>query len=129
LHPSIDRANERRGKCAEGEDRKLKDAVQTHGDNDWAAIAALVPGRTRIQCWSRWHDTLNPSIALMAGRTGKWTPSEDDKLKDSVQRHGVQNWAAIAALVPGRTKDQCRKRWKHIPRERTGILKKAPALG
>jgi hypothetical protein len=44
------------------EDSKLKDAVQTRGDKDWGAIAALGLGRTRCQCWHRWYDVLDPSI-------------------------------------------------------------------
>jgi hypothetical protein len=58
LDPSIDRANGRTGKWAEAEDSKLKDAVQTHGGKDWAAIAALVPGRTQKQCHQKWHKCL-----------------------------------------------------------------------
>jgi myb proto-oncogene protein len=63
LDPSIDRAPPgRSGKWTEDEDSKLKNAVQTHGGKDWAAITALIPDRTRSQCWSRWHNALNPSI-------------------------------------------------------------------
>jgi myb proto-oncogene protein len=109
LDPSIDRANERTGIWAEDEDIKLKDAVQLHGGKNWAAIAALVPSRTKIQCWSRWNDVLDPSIAR--GSTRKWTADEDMKLKDAVQTHGVKNWVAISALFPSRTKRQCWHRW------------------
>jgi hypothetical protein len=112
LDPSIDRENGRTGKWTEGEDSKLKDAVQTHGGKNWAAISALVPGRTEKQCNSRWKDFLDPSIDRANQRTGSWTSEEDDTLKDAVQTHGGKDWAAIAALVPGRTKMQCYKRWK-----------------
>jgi hypothetical protein len=61
------------------EDSKLKDAVQIHGGKKGDAISALVPGRTRLQCRSRWHDTLIPNIALAARRTGKWAEEEDSK--------------------------------------------------
>jgi hypothetical protein len=111
LDPIIGRANGRTGKWAEDEDSKLKDAVQTHGGKDWAAIAAMVPGRTKIQCRNRWYDALDPIIGRANGRTGKWAEDEDSKLKDAVQTHGGKDWAAIAALVPGRTKIQCRNRW------------------
>jgi hypothetical protein len=112
LDPRIGRANGRTGTWAEDEDSKLKDAVQRHGSKDWGAISALVPGRTRIQCRNRWHNALNPSIAPTAGREGKWTAVEDSKLKDAVQTHGGKDWAAITALVPGRTRSQCRDRWR-----------------
>jgi hypothetical protein len=82
------RANERTGKWSEDEDIKLKDAVQMHGGKKWGAIAALVPGRTKIQCCSRWHDALDPSIDRATGRTGKWAEYEDIKLKDAVQTNG-----------------------------------------
>jgi myb proto-oncogene protein len=90
----------------------LKDAVQTHGGKNWEKIAALVPGRSEMQCSSRWHDALVSNIDPMTACTGRWTAVEDIKLKDAVQTHGGKDWAAIAALVPGRTKLQCRMRWK-----------------
>jgi hypothetical protein len=61
----------------------LKDAVQTHGGKNWGLIAALVLGRTKSQCKSRWHTVLDSGIALTAERTGKWTKDEDSKLKDA----------------------------------------------
>jgi hypothetical protein len=112
LDPSINPANERRGKWTEqDEDIKLKDSVQTHGDNDWAAVAGLVPGRTRKQCYYRWKSTLDPSIDPTTARAGKWAAAEDTKLKDAVQTHGGNNWTDISALIPGRTKLQCGSRW------------------
>jgi myb proto-oncogene protein len=114
LDPSIDQATGRTGKWTEEEDIKLKDAVQMHGSNNWGAIATLVLGRTKKNCWERWHNSLNPSITLPAGRRGSWTVLEDNKLKDAVQAHGGKNWGAIAALVPGRTQSQCRNRWHNI---------------
>jgi hypothetical protein len=115
LNPSIGLASARSGKWTEDEDIKLKDAVQAHGSKNWEAIAALVPGRTRGQCYDRWKDVLDPSIDRESGRTGKWTEDESSKLKDAVQLHGGKNWNAIAALVPGRTRIQCRSRWRDNP--------------
>jgi hypothetical protein len=109
LDPSIDRA-----KWAENEVSKLKDAIQMHGDNCWDAIATLVPGRTRNQCRDKWHYGLNPSIARMEGRAGTWAEDEDIQLKDAIQTHGDRNWNKITACFPGRTKDQCRQRWRKI---------------
>jgi hypothetical protein len=111
LKPSIDRASGRTGKWTALEDSKLKDALKTHGDKDWAAIAALVPGRTKNQCYNRWYNALDPSIGRANGRTGKWAEGEDSKLKDAVQTHRGKDWVAISALVPCRTKNQCRMRW------------------
>jgi myb proto-oncogene protein len=114
LDPNIDRSNERIGIWSEGEDIKLKDAVQTHGGKNWTAIAALVPGRTKIQCRARWKDGCNSSIDRVNRLTGKCTTVEDSKLKGAVQMYGGKNWASIAALVMGRTQRQCKHRWKDV---------------
>jgi hypothetical protein len=112
LDPRIDRTSPgRTGTWTAGEDSKLKDAVQTQGGKNWGAITALVPGRTIIQCQHRWHGALDPSIDRANRRMGKWSEDEDRKLKNLVQMHGGKDWAAIAALVPGRTRIQCHNRW------------------
>jgi myb proto-oncogene protein len=90
---------------------KLKHALQTHGVKNWGLIAALVPGRTKSQCKSRWYYTLDPSIDRANGRTGKWTKDEDSMLKDAVQTYGGKDWVTITALVPDRLKRQCINRW------------------
>jgi hypothetical protein len=114
LNANIDQDNRCMGTWTKVEDVKLKDAVQTHSAKNWAAIAALVPGRTLSQCWSRWHHVLDPRINRTNRRTGPWTEDEDIKLKDAVQTHGGKNWGAIAALVPGRVESQCSSRWQHV---------------
>jgi myb proto-oncogene protein len=85
-----------------------------HGGKNWGAISALVPGRTRLQCTIRWHDVLDPSIDRADGCTGKWTVDEDSKLKDALQTHGDKDWVELSAVVPGRTKDQCRRRFASL---------------
>jgi hypothetical protein len=114
LDPCIVRTPGRTGEWTTDEDTKLKDAVQTYNGKSWDAIAALVLGRTKGQCSYRWRDALNPSVDRTPGRIGEWTMDEDTKLTNAVQLHDGENWNAIAALVPGRTKDQCYKRWHYI---------------
>jgi myb proto-oncogene protein len=94
------------GKWTFEEDAKLIGAIAECGDNNWTAVAALVPGRTNLHCRHRWNDSLDPDISK-----GKWTAKETAKLTASVKKHG-NNWLAVATLVPGRTKQQCRKRWE-----------------
>jgi hypothetical protein len=109
---NMDPATALAGKWTADEDKKLRDAVREHGGKNWKAITALVPGRTQRQCRTRWYDTLGPKIDPTMALAGKWTADEDKKLKDGVREHGGKNWKAIAAFVPGRTRDQCRKRWQ-----------------
>jgi hypothetical protein len=94
------------GKWTPEEDTKLIEAVKKHGTG-WTKIAALVHGRTNHQCRIRWTGTLDPAIGKIVG---KWTPEEDTKLAEAVKKHGT-DWVAVAAMVPGRTNDQCRARW------------------
>jgi hypothetical protein len=61
--------------------------------------------RTGVQCRHRWIRTLDPSNGK-----GKWKPEEDAKLTEAVKKHG-SNWVAVAAMVSGRTNEQCRHRW------------------
>jgi myb proto-oncogene protein len=103
----LDPANGKKtGKWKPEEDAKLKEAVKKHGKH-WVAVAKLVPGRKNIQCCQRWIFTLDPANGK---KTGKWTPEEDAKLIEAVKKHD-KNWVAVAAMVSGRTNNQCHQRW------------------
>jgi hypothetical protein len=75
-----------------GEDTKLTSAVRgtykkkcgKKYKTAWAAVAALLPGRTKRKCSDRWRGGINP----IPGRVGKWAADEDKKLKDAVPTHG-----------------------------------------
>jgi hypothetical protein len=111
LNSSIDPTTARAGKWTADEDKKLRDAVRRHGGKDWDRIATLVPGRTKNQCRSRWHDALVCNIDPTTARAGKLEDDEDRILKNAVPAQGRKNWKEIAALVPGRTQKQCSNRW------------------
>jgi hypothetical protein len=83
LDTSISTASRCKSKWPAVEDSKLKDAVQTYGDKDWATISVHVPVRTRKQCLNRWKVSLDPSIDGTTRRTGSWAEDEDGKLKDA----------------------------------------------
>jgi hypothetical protein len=105
LDPNI--INRTCGKWAAKEDAKLIEGVQKYGNNNWLAVTAIVPGRTKSQCRQRWANFVDPSI----DRTlGKWATEEDAKLIDAVKKCG-KDWLAVAALVPGRNNEQCCHRW------------------
>jgi hypothetical protein len=106
-----DEATARKGEWTTDEDIKLKDAVQKNSGKNWEATAALVPGRTKQQCSARWHDNLAFMRDETTAHVGKWTKEEDNTLKDAVEKHNAEDWAAISELLPGRTKQQCNKRW------------------
>jgi hypothetical protein len=82
--------------------------VEKYGKECWVAVATLVPaGRTSEQCRRRLVRNLDPANEK---NVGKWTPEEDAKLTEAVQKPG-NNWITVATLVPGRMHKQCRQRW------------------
>ncbi|KAI9140100.1 Homeodomain-like protein, partial [Paraphysoderma sedebokerense] len=91
------------------EDELLRDAVKTLGTEEfdvWGKIAKLVPGRSTKACRKRWYHSLDPEV-----KKGQWTAEEDEKLKAAVNAFGT-HWTRVALDIPGRTDDQCAKRWK-----------------
>jgi myb proto-oncogene protein len=111
LHPTIEqitapkKLNKR--KWTAEEDAKLTDAVTELG-KDWVQAAAMVPGRTTTQCRNRWVECLDPFV-----NRGRWAAKGDEKLTAAVMELG-NDWVRVAALVPGRTNNQCRLRWAKL---------------
>ncbi|XP_073296754.1 uncharacterized protein [Primulina huaijiensis] len=102
LHP----ARKRVGKWTAEEDKRMKIAVTLFGPKTWKKVARCVPGRTQVQCRERWVNCLDPSLN-MAG----WSVEEDSKLEAAIAEYGYC-WSKVAACVPPRTDNQCRRRWK-----------------
>ena len=112
------------------EDELLKDAIAKHGDGKWSLVSACVPGRTPMQCSTRWQGALNTSI-----HKGRWDPEEDAILIKSVSEW--QAWhiaeANKEALKSGTPQDLTALEdelyknipWSNIasflPRPRTGV--------
>jgi hypothetical protein len=117
-------------------DRTLKEKnasrATTKCGNDWVAVAALVPGRTNVQCCRRWPN-VNPTMADTERKKRRflersravnvaadspidrvsdtprdnvtrafWTSGEDAQLCAAVTKWG-EDWVEVASLVPGRT--------------------------
>jgi hypothetical protein len=43
----------------------------------------------------------------------KFSPEEDDRLRELVSRHGEHNWQVIAAELGRRAARRCKERWTH----------------
>ncbi|KAG7395600.1 hypothetical protein PHYBOEH_003437 [Phytophthora boehmeriae] len=95
------------------EDDLLKELV-AEGRKNWGQVATRIPGRTSKQCRERWYNHLDPSIVR-----GEYTPEEDRMILDAQARLG-NRWSAIAAMLPGRTEDAVKIRWKSLCRVRKG---------
>jgi len=109
------------------EDEQLRNAIALHGTSKWSVVAAMVPGRTAMQCSTRWQGALNTTI-----HKGKWEAEEDRILVAAVEKwraeHPPQSpaydsdddddrtetipWGLIATMLPRRrTGIQCQARW------------------
>jgi hypothetical protein len=114
LDSKSDETTARKGKWTSDEDSTLTDAVEKCNGADWATISSHVPGRTNRQCWYRWLNELDPTSDETTACAGKWTADGDSTLADAVKKYHGEDWAAIAALVPGRTKTQINRRWQYV---------------
>lgn len=45
------------------------------------------------------------------GTKEPWSPEDDARVTDLVNKIGAKKWSNIAAQLPGRTGKQCRERW------------------
>ncbi|XP_052179782.1 uncharacterized protein LOC127793055 [Diospyros lotus] len=115
LHP----ARQKVGRWTSDEDKRLKVAVMLFGPKTWRKIAQFVPGRTHVQCRERWFNSLDPSLNL-----GEWTEEEDSRLKEAIGEHGYY-WSKVAACLPRRTDNQCRRRWKVLLPHEVPLLQAA----
>eukprot|EP00899_Mesostigma_viride_P002882 jgi/Mesvir1/12595/Mv17925-RA.3 len=88
------------------EDLALAVGVAVCGAQDWLGVARHVPGRNDMQCRERWFNAVSPDV-----RAEGWSDVEMSALFRAVSRHGVGNWTKVAAEVPGRTDDMCRRKW------------------
>jgi Myb-like DNA-binding protein BAS1 len=75
---------------------------------DWEDISKRLHTRKSKDCRKRWMNSLDPNL-----RKGKWTAEEDQKLIDAFAKHG-SSWQRISLEIPGRTDDQCAKRYIEV---------------
>ncbi|OWZ04172.1 Myb-like DNA-binding protein [Phytophthora megakarya] len=89
------------------EDSTLEQMV-LQGCHSWGEVAAHIPGRTAKQCRERWRNHLDPSI-----NKSPFTPEEDTMIQEGFEKMG-NRWTQIAELLPGRTEDAVKLRWKAL---------------
>jgi len=107
----------RKGPWTSDEDQKLVECIQDLESggvvSNWQAVADRVEGRTTKQCRERWFNHLDPRI-----RRGNFTDEEDTIILENQQRIG-NRWSAIASMLPGRTEDAVKIRWKALTRNKS----------
>lgn len=89
------------------EDEKLQRLVKELGTNSWGLVCLHFRGqRSEVDCQRRWHQVKNPELVK-----GPWTPEEDQRVKELVNKFGVKHWSIIAKHLQSRNGKQCRERW------------------
>ncbi|KAL4101683.1 hypothetical protein PRIC1_005432 [Phytophthora ramorum] len=95
------------------EDAMLMEMMLKGYDN-WRQVSNSIPGRTAKQCRERWRNRLDPSI-----NKSPFTEEEDDAIQQAYEKYG-NRWTQIAELLPGRTEDAVKLRWKALnPNQKT----------
>jgi hypothetical protein len=88
----------------EEEDKILKEKAKEFNYKNWNSIAEFIPGKSAIQCSSRYR-RIRPGLIK-----GGWKKEEDSKLLSLYEKYG-KNWAAISKEMPHRTGKQIRDRF------------------
>lgn len=60
--------NVNRGRWTKEEDEKLKNLIESYGENDWNLISSFFADRNDLQCNQRWDKVVNPKLVK-----GPWT--------------------------------------------------------
>eukprot|EP00941_MAST-03F_sp_MAST-3F-sp1_P004529 g4529.t1 len=102
------------------EDQLLLKLIHLNQENpNWGTIASQIKGRTPKQCRERWFNHLDPRV-----KKGEWTAEEDEVIWKQHQLMG-NRWSAISKLLPGRTENAVKIRWKSLDRkQRAGVTGK-----
>lgn len=90
------------------EEDSILERMVLQGCHSWSEVSAHIPGRTAKQCRERWRNHLDPSI-----NKAPFTPEEDITIQQAYEQLG-NRWTHIAELLPGRTEDAVKMRWKAL---------------
>lgn len=91
----------------------------------WKEVLPRLPGRTKSACFMKWKQirgkkrekkaTDSPGIPASSGVSGSWWSDEElKKLAQccSQQPRTADDWAKIAAQIPGRTSNACEQQYR-----------------
>lgn len=88
------------------EDAKLVEVVNAFNQQNWAAIAAQIDGRSAYQCLIQYRSVLSEKLK---DKYVRWTPEEDSLLMEIIEKCSIGSvipWSLVAEKTPGRSKSQ-----------------------
>jgi hypothetical protein len=109
--PAMDPILVMRGAWHPQEDALLRSAVNRFGAGQWDFIAAVIPGRSALQCRERWNFRIGPGLNKMPFE--QW---EDALIIRERERYG-NHWTLISSHLPGRTSCAVKNRWYSVLRK------------
>lgn len=106
---SANQAQVKRNPFTAEQDEMLKEFVRSStGKPKWRIIAQKI-GKESRSCRERYKNYLDPALS-----NAKWTPEEDEKLKNLVNENG-KHWASFRSYFPGRSSNDIKNRYNcHI---------------
>ncbi|KHN88400.1 snRNA-activating protein complex subunit 4 [Toxocara canis] len=90
-------------------DEALLCAVARYGTRDWTRVANMLVSRSRTQCRERWVNMFSKRVV-----DTPWTLAEDEKLLYGIKVFGKGKWTQISALLPGRSANDCKMRFRSL---------------
>lgn len=103
----------KRATWTQAEDERLVSILPqlTGEDNkvNWTTVAEHMPGRDSKQCRDRWLNHLDPNVRKTIFKA--WTPEEDRKLVNFIQKHGTRWRLMQMTILPERTELTIKNRW------------------
>jgi hypothetical protein len=94
-------------KWTKEEDELLLQLGEKYKGKKWNSVAKELPGKTFLQCSSRWN-RIKPGI-----NQGRWTKDEKIRIREYIKILGT-DWSLIAAKLGNRTGKQVRDHYKNV---------------
>lgn len=102
----------KKGRWSEMEKCRLLLYLFFYGQDNWSLIAQKMVTRNTAQCRDEWNRCLSPSVSHE-----RWTSKEDKLLLSTVNTKGTTSWIAVSAVLPGRTADACKTRYRLLKKK------------